>query len=147
MVSILQRFLQQGFAFRTPRLLATDLYGQVQLVYAQDYVYVLTQTGLESNMGWQYVSTELERGWGELPMMAYTGGFRPKGVSFSGFRYMKGRAFHQMKYIKGRVRLLQPQQHLLVVLKEKRTKFKNLRIKQKDLFFQKLIYTGEISPP
>ena len=46
MVSILQRFLQQGFPFRTPRLLATDLYGQVQLVYTEDYVYVLTQTGL-----------------------------------------------------------------------------------------------------
>ena len=35
----------------------------------------------------------------------------------------------------------------LAVLKEKRTKFKNLRKKQKDLIFQKLIYTGEISSP
>ena len=53
MVSILQRLLQQAFAFGTPRLLATDPYGQVQLVYTWDYVYVLTQTGLESNMRWQ----------------------------------------------------------------------------------------------
>ena len=27
---------------------------------------------------------------GVLPIMAYTGRLRPKGVSFSGFRYMKG---------------------------------------------------------
>ena len=27
---------------------------------------------------------------GVLPMMAYTGRLRPKGVPFSGFRYMKG---------------------------------------------------------
>ena len=33
---------------------------------------------------------ELEQGWGELLMMAYTGRFRPKGVSFSGFRDKKG---------------------------------------------------------
>ena len=29
-------------------------------------------------------------GMGILPIMAYTGRLRPKGVSFSGFRYMKG---------------------------------------------------------
>ena len=34
----------------------------------------------------------------------------------------------------------------LAVLKEKRTKFKNLRKKWKDLIFEKLIYRGEISP-
>ena len=34
----------------------------------------------------------------------------------------------------------------LAVLKEKGTKFKNLRKKLKDVIFQKLIYTGEISP-
>ena len=28
----LQRFLQQDFAFRTPRLLTADLYGQVQFM-------------------------------------------------------------------------------------------------------------------
>ena len=34
MVSIiLQRFLQQSFAFQTPRLLAADLYGQVQFIF------------------------------------------------------------------------------------------------------------------
>ena len=27
---------------------------------------------------------------GVLPIMAYTGRLRPKGVSFSGFRYVKG---------------------------------------------------------
>ena len=30
---ILQRFLQQSFAFQTPRLLAADLYGQVQFIF------------------------------------------------------------------------------------------------------------------
>ena len=29
-------------------------------------------------------------GGGVLPIMAYTGKIRPKGVPFSGFRYMKG---------------------------------------------------------
>ena len=29
-------------------------------------------------------------GGGVLPIMAYTGRFRPKGVPFSGFRYIKG---------------------------------------------------------
>ena len=29
-------------------------------------------------------------GGGLLPMMAYTGRLHPKGVSFSGFRYMRG---------------------------------------------------------
>ena len=29
-------------------------------------------------------------GGGGLPIMAYTGRLRPKGVPFSGFRYMKG---------------------------------------------------------
>ena len=30
------------------------------------------------------------RGGGVLPIMAYTGRLRPKGVPFSGFRYIKG---------------------------------------------------------
>ena len=30
------------------------------------------------------------RGGGVLPIMAYTGSLRPKGVPFSGFRYKKG---------------------------------------------------------
>jgi len=32
------------------------------------------------------------RGWGRgvLPIMAYTGRLPPKGVAFSGFRYIKG---------------------------------------------------------
>ena len=38
-----------------------------------------------------------------LTIMAYTGGLRPKGVTFSGFRYIKGYGFHKIKlgYIKG----------------------------------------------
>ena len=28
-------------------------------------------------------------------MMAHTGRLRPKGVPFSGFRYMKGKGFHK----------------------------------------------------
>jgi len=33
--------------------------------------------------------------------MAYMGRLRPKGVPFSGFRYMKGEGFYELKYIKG----------------------------------------------
>ena len=32
-----------------------------------------------------------------LPIMAYTGRVRPKGVSFSGFRFKEGRGFHWLK--------------------------------------------------
>ena len=38
---------------------------------------------------------------GVLPIMAYTGKLRPKGVPFSGFRYMKGQGFYSLKYMKG----------------------------------------------
>jgi len=34
-------------------------------------------------------------------MIAYTGRLGPKGVFFSGLRYMKGWGFHWLKYIKG----------------------------------------------
>ena len=33
---------------------------------------------------------EVRGGGGVLPIMAYTGKLRPKGVPFSGFRYIKG---------------------------------------------------------
>ena len=36
------------------------------------------------------VSVICTRGGGVLPIMAYTGRLRPKGVPFSGFRYIKG---------------------------------------------------------
>jgi len=36
------------------------------------------------------VGRAVTRGGGVLPIMAYTGRLRPKGVPFSGFRYMKG---------------------------------------------------------
>ena len=36
-----------------------------------------------------------------LPIMAYTGRLHPKGVPFSGFRYMKGYRFYLLKYMKG----------------------------------------------
>ena len=39
------------------------------------------------------------RGGGVLPMMAYTGRLCPKGVSFSGFKYVKGEGFHLLKSI------------------------------------------------
>ena len=67
--SLLQRFLQQAFAFRTPRPLATYLYGQVQFLFKFYLIgyfvhclvviarFTLTQTGLESNMGWQLLVT------------------------------------------------------------------------------------------
>ena len=40
-----------------------------------------------------------EGGGGGLPMMAYTGRLRPKGVLFLGLRYMKEKGFHS--YLKG----------------------------------------------
>jgi len=40
-------------------------------------------------------------GEGALPIMAYTWRLRPKGVPFSGFRYIKGLGFHELKYMKG----------------------------------------------
>ena len=36
---------------------------------------------------------EPSRGGGVLPMMTYAGRLSPKGVCFSGFRYIKGRDF------------------------------------------------------
>ena len=36
-----------------------------------------------------------------LPIMGYLGRLRPKGVPFSGFRYIKGYGFHKLRYIKG----------------------------------------------
>ena len=38
---------------------------------------------------------------GVLPIMAYMGRPRPKGVPFAGFRYMKEHGFHLLKYLKG----------------------------------------------
>jgi len=40
-------------------------------------------------------------GGGVFPVMAYTGRLRPKGVPFSGFRYIEGKGFHKLRYIKG----------------------------------------------
>ena len=40
-------------------------------------------------------------GWGGVfPIMDYTGRLRPKGVPFSGGRYIKGWRFHELKYRK-----------------------------------------------
>ena len=44
-------------------------------------------------------SALMPEGWGELPMMAYTGRLRPKGVLFLGLRYMKEKGLHS--YLKG----------------------------------------------
>ena len=38
---------------------------------------------------------------GVLPLMAYTGRLRPKGLPFSLFRYIKGKGFQRLRYIKG----------------------------------------------
>ena len=91
------------------RLLAADLYGQVQFIFKFITLVISSITllklnlglclGVDSNgprvqhglaIGEHKIGTEV----GELPMMAYTGRLRPKGVSFSGFRCMKGWAFH-----------------------------------------------------
>ena len=34
-----------------------------------------------------------------LPIMAYTGRLHPKGVPFSGFRYIKGQGLHKLRYV------------------------------------------------
>lgn len=39
-------------------------------------------------------------GAGLLPIVAYTRRLHPKGVHFSGFRYMKGEGFYKLKYRK-----------------------------------------------
>ncbi len=36
--------------------------------------------------------------WGLLHIMAYTGRLRPKGVPFSGFRYINGYGFQKFRY-------------------------------------------------
>ena len=38
----------------------------------------------------QSMAETVEKPRGVLPIIAYTGRLRPKGVSFPGFRYMKG---------------------------------------------------------
>ena len=43
------------------------------------------------------ISLGVGGGGGVLPIMAFTGRLRPKGVSFSGFRYMKGKGFHKLR--------------------------------------------------
>ena len=43
--------------------------------------------------------------WAVLPIMAYMGRPRPKGVPFSGFRKMKEHGFHLLKYMKGAEKL------------------------------------------
>ena len=48
------------------------------------------------NFGWD---DPISRG--VLPIMAYRGRLRPKGVPFSGFRYIKGLGFQKSRYIKG----------------------------------------------
>ena len=104
--------MQQAFAFRTPRLLATDLYGQVQFIFKLIKVvfrplpYCLRLglgLGIDSN------GPRVQRGLGigEHGVGLGVGGTPYDGVSFPGFRYMKGWAFHYIKNRKGRVRLLQ----------------------------------------
>ena len=61
-------------------------------------------------------------------MMAYTGRFRPKRVSFSGFRYERAGISLDEVY-KRPSALIAALAASSVVLKEKRTKFKNLRKK------------------
>ena len=41
------------------------------------------------------------KGWGVLPIMAYTGRLRQKGIPFSDFSFMKGWGFYSLKYTKG----------------------------------------------
>ena len=41
-----------------------------------------------------HISQHYGKTGGILPIMAYAGRLHPKGVPFSGFRYMKGEGFH-----------------------------------------------------
>ena len=45
----------------------------------------------------QYIKHLLQ---GVLPIMAYAGRLRPKGVPFSGFRKIKEYGFHKLRYIR-----------------------------------------------
>jgi len=45
------------------------------------------------------------RGGGALPIMAYTGRLRPKGIPFSGFKYIKGWGFNKFRYMEGQENL------------------------------------------
>ena len=40
------------------------------------------------------------------PKMGYTERLHPKGVPFTGFKYMSGLGFHLLKYMKGQGKLL-----------------------------------------
>ena len=60
-------------------------------------VFCLHETGESAcrDRTWQLLSSP-GGGGGVLPLMAYTGRLRPKGVPFSGFRCMKGSGFHML---------------------------------------------------
>ena len=69
------------------------------LLFAVYYTTVEGVSSFESKVGkwnqpWgvtiEIKASEQVRGRGVLPMMSYTGRLRPKGIPFSGFRYMKG---------------------------------------------------------
>ena len=58
---------------------------------------------IKSNIECVHVTSSLGVGGGVLPIMAYTGRLHPKGVPFSGFRYIEEKGFHKLKYIKGKL--------------------------------------------
>ena len=51
-------------------------------------------------VNYQVIWTQ-EGGGGVHPIMAHMERLRPKGVPFSGLRYMKGQGFYLLKYMKG----------------------------------------------
>ena len=53
-------------------------------------------------MNFGFLSNISTRDWGVLPILAYMGRLRPKGVqAFSALKYIKGLGFHKLRYIKG----------------------------------------------
>ena len=63
-----------------------------KLVFTQNsarFLFLSCAHSLEQNGG-KRRKICASRGGGILPIMAYTGRLRPKGVPFSGFRYIKG---------------------------------------------------------
>ena len=71
-------------------------YGGIKLSSCS--ISVIFRKNCQEKMSWNYLSQELQLNAivylvstrGVLPIMAYTGRLRPKGVPFSGFKYKKG---------------------------------------------------------
>ena len=80
-------------------------------------------------MAWQYVSTELERGWGGTHYDGLYGEVPPERSIFFRLQVYERVGISLDEVYKRASALIAALAASLVVLKEKRTKFKNLRKK------------------